>query len=108
MRLRLPAAVTLVIFAASFTVVGATCEKHLKECETVIATTAKCATIGTVQESFPSVPRNGFFHVPDSKFSGQTSGDQVIGIQQLDEGRKPCASREPLLKISQRKLPGNI
>src|SRR5581483_1024762 len=44
--------VTLVTFAVRFTILGATHHDRKKQCERGVATRARCATIGTVQESF--------------------------------------------------------
>jgi len=39
----------------------------------------KCGTIGTVQQKFPGVPRNGIHPRPQRIFQGQISGQQAIG-----------------------------
>ena len=64
-----------------------------KLCECRIAMISKCATIGTVQEKFPSVPQNGLSpRLEEESFQGQTNGNQVPGRLQL--GTKLLALRQ--------------
>jgi hypothetical protein len=58
--------------------------------------TAKCATIGTVQEKFFERPTERLNPRPQSDFLGATRGSQVLVQQQLDAKPLLCANREPL------------
>jgi hypothetical protein len=60
----------------------------------------KCATIGTVQEKSPSVPRKVFIHGPGSLFQGQTSGNQAPGRQQLDAKQSALRQRGAIVQVA--------
>jgi hypothetical protein len=51
---------------------------YKKLCERLIAASAKCATIGTVKESFQASHGTDFIQGPKVFFHGQTSGQQVM------------------------------
>ena len=57
--------------AASFTSNGATQSAEKKLCERLIATSPKCATIGTVQESFPASHGTSFIQGPEVTTRGR-------------------------------------
>ena len=65
--------------ATSFTSNGATHRSLTKVCEREIATTVRCATIGTVQQSFTRPAERVFIHGPEVNFLGQTRGEQAVG-----------------------------
>jgi hypothetical protein len=67
----LPSAVTQVMYLRSFTSIGATVCKHGKVLREWIATTPKCATIGTVQGKYQASHGTGIFiHGPEVNSSG--------------------------------------
>jgi hypothetical protein len=63
--------------AASFTSNGATQSAEKKLCERLIAISPKCATIGTVQESFPA-SHGTSLSTPQGRIRGQISGIQAV------------------------------
>jgi hypothetical protein len=63
-----------------------------KLCERDIAATPKCATIGTVKESFQASHGTDFIHVPKVFFLGQTSGKQVFESSDIQTPSKGFAS----------------
>jgi hypothetical protein len=59
----------------------------------------KCASIGTVQQSFPASHGTGFYPLLQGQIQEQISGNHAVGDRKQDE--KPLrlsAMREPLLK----------
>jgi hypothetical protein len=80
----------------------------LKLCEWTIATTSKCATIGTVQESFRASHGTGFNPLARSLTLGQTSGNQADSHWQVDE--EPLAFRQEraVVQITRTNRTGSI
>ena len=64
--------------------------------ENPITITPKCATIGTVQESFPASHGTGFYPGPRGLFQGPTSGNQVLGKQQQDGKHRALRRRDSI------------
>jgi len=81
---------------AGFTILGATRKARPKLCERTIASTSKCATIGTVQESFPASHGTCFIHAPNlnSRADQRQPGSRFTNTRA--ESPTVSASREPL------------